>query len=78
MDSGLRVSVGTRIRDLLRDAGITQDQVAAALGIQQSQVSRRLAGRLALDIDELAAIAALIGCTPADLLADPAPAHPGT
>lgn len=49
-------------------AGITQQRVADALGIQQSQIARRLSGRIAFDVVELDKVARLCGVTAASLL----------
>lgn len=49
-----------RIRSALTRREITQQQLAAALGITQPQVSARLAGRVRWRADELATVAALV------------------
>ena len=64
------VAVGLRVRQALLDRGISQVQVAEALGIAQSQVSRRLAGSLAFDVVELATVARLCGVDAAEFLTE--------
>lgn len=58
-DAGRRV--GDRIRAAMSEAGFTQQRVADELGIQQSQLSRRLSGLIVFDVVELEKIARLCG-----------------
>ena len=62
--------VGAKVRDEMTRQGITQMQVAAALGIGQPAVSSRLSGRVALDVGELPIIAALLGVPVSTLMGD--------
>ena len=52
---------------------MTQRQVAEALGIAQTQVSRRLLGRISFNVDELQTVATLLNLPVAALIAGPAP-----
>ena len=51
---------------------ITQHQLAESLGLSQMAVSRRLSGAVALDVNELYAVAQLLDITPAELIGDAA------
>lgn len=53
--------VARTIRAELARRSLTQADLAAALGISQQGVSRRLAGHIAFDTDELSAAAELLG-----------------
>lgn len=57
-----------RIQTELDKHGITQEQFAEALGVQQSTISRRLAGKHAFPLTDLPVIADLFGITVSDLL----------
>ena len=50
-------------------AGYTQAEVADALGVTQTTVSRKIAGKSAWKVAELAQLAMLLGLTPAQVLA---------
>lgn len=56
-----------RMSDVLRERGVTQQQVADALGLSQAAVSRRLAGRAAWKVREVAQLAVLLDASPADV-----------
>lgn len=57
---------------------VNQTQLAAALDISQSQMSKRLRGAIALDIDELEKIAAFLGVDIAAFFGDsPTSGGPG-
>lgn len=60
--------VGKLARDAIRDAELTQAAVAERLGMSQSQLSRRLAGKLVLDVRELDVIAEMCGVALSDLV----------
>lgn len=51
--------------------GISQPTLARHLGVAQATVWRRLAGEVAFDITELAAVAAFLDIPLTDLIADP-------
>jgi transcriptional regulator with XRE-family HTH domain len=69
-DYGARVAA--RVRAELAAQHITQQAVAARLGIHASQVSARLgrAATITLDVREVAIIAAMTGLQPGDLMPD--------
>ena len=50
-----------QIRAILRNKGLSQAQLAQALGLTQSSISRRLAGSQPFRTDELAAVADFLG-----------------
>ena len=50
-------------------AGYTQAEVADALGVTQTTVSRKISGKSAWKVSELAQLAMLLGLTPAQVLA---------
>ncbi|WP_020420230.1 helix-turn-helix domain-containing protein [Amycolatopsis sp. ATCC 39116] len=56
------------LRQLRREAGLTQVQVAAALGVPQSFVSRYESGQRRLDIVELHHVADVLGLSLAEFL----------
>lgn len=47
---------------------IPQSTLAEALNISQAAVSRRLSGKVAFDVNELEAVASVIGVPAADLI----------
>jgi len=59
----------TPLATMIREAGLTQGMVADALGVTQATVSRKIAGRSAWSVPELAQLAVLLDVTPADVLA---------
>lgn len=61
--------VAAEIRTALALRRITQTQAAAALGVSQQALSRRLVGAVPLTVDELMALAKLLDVDPAWLLA---------
>lgn len=60
--------LGVRVREALRMSGRTQTELAAALGITQAAVTRRLTGHIAWKVTDLAPTAELLGLTVAELL----------
>jgi Zn-dependent peptidase ImmA (M78 family)/transcriptional regulator with XRE-family HTH domain len=62
------VEVGQRIRTLRERRGWSQAEVAARMGCTQTAVSYWEAGRRALRLDELLALARVLGVSPAELL----------
>jgi transcriptional regulator with XRE-family HTH domain len=58
----------TELRALRHEAGLTQVQVAAVLGVPQSFVSKYEAGERRLDVIELGHIAQVLGVTVSDVL----------
>lgn len=61
-------AVGAEVRGLLAKHKISQTSAGTRLGLSQSAMSRRLAGEIAFNVDELAALADLIGVPVSDLL----------
>lgn len=68
MPTETRQGVADVARAELSRRRIGQREVAQALGISQAAVSRRLAGEVAFDVDELAKLAGLLEMDPRDLL----------
>ena len=58
----------TVLRGIRREAGLTQVQVAAALGVPQSFVSKYESGERRLDVIELGHVAQALGVTVRDVL----------
>lgn len=59
---------GANVKAEMARRGITQTDLASALGITQPQVSARLRGRVAFDVNELHAVSAFLGVPVATLL----------
>ena len=57
-----RIVIGSRIAQLRKARGMTQEELAAATGIRQEHLSRIEAGRYSVGIDTLAKIAEGLGC----------------
>ena len=57
-----------RVRELRRSRGLTQADVAPALGVSRSTVTQMESGVRALKAEELGRLADLFGCSPAELL----------
>lgn len=57
-----RIVIGSRITQLRKARGMTQEELAAATGIRQEHLSRIEAGRYSVGIDTLAKIAEGLGC----------------
>lgn len=72
MTDVVREATGDRVRRAMAEAGVKQTDAAAAIGITQGQLSRRLSGRIAFRVDELATIARLCRVPTASLLPEPA------
>lgn len=73
----LTETVAAEVRAYMARARINQTELASALGLTQSSVSKRLRGVVAFNTDELQSIAALLGVHPAALLGGNAPS-PGS
>lgn len=54
-------SVGAEVRGLLAKNKISQSAAGKHLGLSQAAMSRRLLGEVPFNVDELVAIAALVG-----------------
>ncbi|WP_029291819.1 helix-turn-helix transcriptional regulator [Cellulomonas sp. HZM] len=61
--------VADEVRAAMARRRVTQTMVADRLNMSQAAVSRRLSGSVAFDVNELAAVADLLGIESADLLA---------
>jgi transcriptional regulator with XRE-family HTH domain len=64
----LNYQLGLIIRLRLMTMGQNQTALCTALGLEQSAVSRRLNGHVALTVKELPAVAALLETTPGNLI----------
>lgn len=65
------------IRDLRRAAGMTQVELASAVGVKQSTVAEWERGTSFPMASKLPALAALFGCTIDELFRDPQKEAPG-
>lgn len=65
---GTSLMVAGEIKAWMGRRGVNQTQLAAALGMKQSAVSKRLRGRIIFNIEELAAAAEFLGCEVSDLI----------
>lgn len=61
--SDLSLSLGTALRDVMTDHGVTLDQVAALLHRSHGYVSERTTGRRELSLDLVSAVAHLTHLT---------------
>jgi predicted transcriptional regulator len=57
-----------QLAQMLAERGLSQPRLADALGLSQASVSRRLAGKTAWKVSELAQLAVLLDTTPARIL----------
>lgn len=65
----LRERVAANVRAEMARYGVSQADVAAALGVSQQAVSMKIHGRRPLSLDDLEVVAPLFGLEAADLLA---------
>ena len=63
-----RRNIARAVNARLQAAGISQRHVSEQTGIPMTSFVRRITGRKAFDIDELARIAALLDCSVAALI----------
>lgn len=68
MPETFSATVGATVRAELARRNIKQRQLAEVLGIAQTQISRRLAGDVAFNVDELAVVATFLGMSVSDLV----------
>ena len=61
-------TVAAALKESLRNAGVTHDDVARELGVSRSKVTERLNGLRPLDTDIIDVSAHLIGTTPRSLI----------
>lgn len=59
---------GANVRAEIARRGVTQAAISEAIGVSQSQFSKRLQGRIAFDINELASIAHVLDVPLTDLI----------
>jgi transcriptional regulator with XRE-family HTH domain len=64
------VVTGANVRAEMARRGISQAQMAQAVGLSQAGVSKRLRGEVAFNIDELFQVAAVLGLPLSTLTAD--------
>lgn len=58
-----QVEIGARIKAYRKKAGLTQGDIASALGKDTSGISKLEAGLVSLNTDDAVRIAGMIGCT---------------
>lgn len=68
MTQTFTAQVAANVRAELARRGLSQVDIATTLGVSQAAVSRRLSGSVPLDVNEVAAIADLLGITPSQLV----------
>lgn len=68
-------TIGNRLRDIRRDAGFTQEEIAAALGMTQSMVLQIERGTKQLSLLNAAKLAEMLGCNIKDLLGEESHEH---
>lgn len=56
-----RHEVAAEIRGLMAKRRVTQEQLAAHMGVSQAAIARRLSGRVPFDVDDLDSIAKYFG-----------------
>ena len=61
-------ATGANVKAEMARRGVTQTVLAEMTGIPQSALSKRLRGRIAFNVNELAGISAALGVPLADLL----------
>lgn len=66
---------GRRLRELREKAGLTQDQIAKAIGLTRTSVTNIEAGRQSVDLATLYSLADALDVWPADLLVGEASSH---
>jgi transcriptional regulator with XRE-family HTH domain len=65
----LNLAVAERVRVAMSGAGLSQRAIAEQLGVSQQWVSRRIAGRVAFNLAELARVANVLDVPISDLIA---------
>ncbi len=68
MEETAAARVAASVRAEMARRRVTQSDVAKALGMKQTAVSRRLTGQVPFDVNELTAVAAFLGVPVAALL----------
>lgn len=67
--------IGANVRAEMARRGVSQTALAERLGMTQTAVSTRLRGKVAFNVDELAAVAEALEIPVARLMAEPANNH---
>lgn len=70
MHTNISAEVGANIRAEMARRGVAQMTLAAAVGVSQSGLSKRLRGHTPLGVDELLRIAAYLDVPAYDLIPD--------
>ena len=73
MATAFAVSVATEIRELLREAGRSQRDLAVALGWSDAYFSRRLKGHVSFSLSDIERIASALDVPRSQLLEAPLP-----
>lgn len=68
--------VGERLRSLRLSAGLTQDALAAAVGLQPAAISRMENGAIGTSLTTLGDLAEVLGVSPGALVGEHAPGAP--
>lgn len=71
MTSSLSLNVASNVRAELARRGMSQKDLADALGLTQTAISNRVRGVIAFDVDELASVAQKLGVRVESLIAVP-------
>lgn len=64
----LSAAVSDVVRRLLEERGMSGNQLAKASGLEQTGLARKLRGAVAFTLDDLAAIAPVLGVKVADII----------
>lgn len=65
----LSLAVGVLLRERMESSGVSQMQVAAAIGVSQSVISRSLTGIRRWNLDQFAAVCMFLGTKASDVIA---------
>lgn len=68
MSERLNTALGTRLVEVRKSKGFTQEQLAYASGIDRSYVGKIERGQVNLTVKKLYVLAHCLGCNPCDLL----------
>jgi transcriptional regulator with XRE-family HTH domain len=67
-DEQLSRAVSAEVRRLLDERNMSGNQLAKASGLEQTTIARKLRGVRSFDLDDLAAIAPVLGVEPHELV----------
>jgi transcriptional regulator with XRE-family HTH domain len=70
--AGVDEEIGARVHSALWRARVQQKDLAAALGLDQGSLSKRLRGRIAWKVSELVVASTVLGVSVVDLLPETA------